>query len=166
MSLRFITGRSGAGKTSFMQKEIADSLKKEPLGAPIFIIVPDQMSFSMEHSLSVDFNLNGMIRAQVVTFKRLAWRILQETGGITRQEVDGFGYRMLVRSVLEENQEEFKLFRQAANKRGFTEQIGDLMKEFSKYCLDYETMNELYQALEVANAPQTLLDKASDYPYF
>lgn len=162
MSLRFITGRSGAGKTSFMQKEIADSLKKEPLGAPIFIIVPDQMSFSMEHSLSVDFNLNGMIRAQVVTFKRLAWRILQETGGITRQEVDGFGYRMLVRSVLEENQEEFKLFRQAANKRGFTEQIGDLMKEFSKYCLDYETMNELYQALEVANAPQTLLDKASD----
>ena len=114
------------------------------------MIVPDQMSFSVEHSLSVNFNLNGMIRAQVVTFKRLAWRILQETGGITRKEVDGFGYRMLVRSVLEENQDEFKLFRQAASKRGFTAQIGDLMKEFSRYCLDFETMNDLHTQLQIA----------------
>ena len=137
MSLRFITGRAGAGKTSFIEREIAEELQRDPMGAPVIVIVPDQMSFSMEHSLSVNFGLKGIIRAQVLTFKRLAWRVLQETGGITRKEVDGFGYRMLVRSVLEENREAFKLFRQAASKRGFTEQIGDLLKEFSRYCLDH-----------------------------
>jgi len=162
MSLRFITGRSGAGKTTFIQQEIAEELERQPLGAPIIVLVPDQMSFSVEHSLSVKYGLNGMIRAQVSTFKRLAWRVLQETGGITRKEVDGFGYRMLVRSVLEENQEEFKLFRQAANKRGFTEQIGDLLKEFSRYCLDFNTMTELHTSLEAMRAPRTLIDKASD----
>ncbi|MCZ2259015.1 helicase-exonuclease AddAB subunit AddB [Sporosarcina sp. G11-34] len=162
MSLRFITGRSGSGKTMFIQQEIARSLEQDPLGAPVFVIVPDQMSFSVEHSLSVNFGLKGIIRAQVSTFKRLAWRVLQEAGGITRKEVDGFGYRMLVRSVLEENQDEFKLFRKAASKRGFTEQIGDLLKEFSRYCLDVEAMDELYKSLEVAKAPRTLLDKASD----
>ncbi|CAM3100531.1 helicase-exonuclease AddAB subunit AddB [Filibacter tadaridae] len=162
MSLRFITGRSGAGKTTFIQREIAEELTTNPVGAPIIIIVPDQMSFSMEHSLSVNFGLKGIIRAQVLTFKRLAWRILQETGGITRKEVDGFGYRMLVRSVLEENQDEFKLFRQAANKRGFTEQIGDLLKEFSRYCLDCVTMDDLHDELAAKGAPRTLLDKASD----
>ena len=143
MSLRFITGRSGSGKTTFINREIADELEQNPLGAPIFVIVPDQMSFSVEHSLSVNFSLNGIDSRASVTFKRLAWRVLQETGGITRKEVDGFGYRMLVRSVLEENREEFKLFRQAANKRGFTEQIGDFMKEFSRYCLDFDTMKDL-----------------------
>ena len=132
------------------------------MGAPVFVIVPDQMSFSMEHSLSVKFGLNGIIRAQVSTFKRLAWRVLQETGGITRKEVDGFGYRMLVRSVLEENRDEFKLFRQAASKRGFTEQVGDLLKEFSRYSLDHTTMSDLHGALEKLNAPRTLLDKADD----
>ncbi|MDS9470352.1 helicase-exonuclease AddAB subunit AddB [Sporosarcina pasteurii] len=162
MSLRLITGRSGSGKTQFIQSEIAEMLKQDPLGTPVFVIVPDQMSFSMEHSLSVNYGLAGIIRAQVVTFKRLAWRILQETGGITRKEVDGFGYRMLVRSVLEENQNEFKVFKQAASKRGFTEQIGDLMKEFSRYCLDFETMNELVNELQSAGSPQILLDKASD----
>ena len=45
---------------------------------------------------------------------------------------------------LEENREDFKLFRQAASKRGFTEQIGDLLKEFSRYCLDFKTMNDLH----------------------
>lgn len=162
MSLRFITGRSGSGKTTYIEREIAAELSQNPVGSPIIVIVPDQMSFSMEHSLSVNFGLNGIIRAQVLTFKRLAWRILQETSGITRKEVDSFGYRMLVRSVLEENRDDFKLFKQAAGKRGFTEQIGDLMKEFSRYCLDYQTMDALYTELEAKGAPRTLLDKASD----
>ncbi|NYF23967.1 helicase-exonuclease AddAB subunit AddB [Sporosarcina sp. JAI121] len=162
MSLRFITGRSGSGKTTFIEQEIADELEENPVGAPVIVIVPDQMSFSMEHSLSVNFGLKGIIRAQVLTFKRLAWRVLQETGGITRKEVDGFGYRMLVRSVLEENRDQFKLFRQAASKRGFTEQIGNLLKEFSRYSLDHQTMNDLHGTLASTGAPRTLLDKAED----
>ena len=162
MSLRFVTGRAGTGKTTVMEREIAAELERNPLGPAVIMIVPDQMSYSMELSLSVNFGLNGLIRAQVSTFKRLAWRVLQETGGITRKEVDGFGYRMLVRSVLEENREELKLFRQAANKRGFTEKIGDLMKEFSRYCLDRETMAEFSEQLANADAPRTLQDKVSD----
>lgn len=162
MSLRFITGRSGVGKTKFIQSEIAEMLKQDPMGTPIIVIVPDQISFSMEHSLSVDYGLKGIIRAQVLTFKRLAWRILQETGGITRKEVDGFGYRMLVRSVLEENQREFKVFRQAASKKGFTEQISDLMKEFSRYALDGETMHQVLEQLKTSGTPQSLIDKADD----
>lgn len=162
MSLRFITGRAGTGKTTMIEREIAAELERDPLGDAIILIVPDQMSYSMEHSLSVNFGLNGMIRAQVSTFKRLAWRVLQETGGITRKEVDGFGYRMLVRSVLEENRDELKLFRQAADKRGFTERIGDLMKEFSRYCLDTPALTQLQDSLSAGNAPRTLQDKVSD----
>lgn len=162
LSLRFVTGRSGSGKTQYIQNELAEMLKDDPLGKPIIVIVPDQMSFSMEHSLSVDYGLNGIIRAQVLTFKRLAWRILQETSGITRKEVDGFGYRMIVRSVLEENQHAFKLFKRAASKKGFTEQIGDLMKEFSRYSLDIETMTTVKEELKSKKSPQNLIDKVDD----
>ena len=54
------------------------------------------------------------------------------------------------------------MFRQAASKRGFTEQIGDLLKEFSRYCLDHQTMSNLHDALASTGAPRTLLDKAED----
>lgn len=47
MSLRFITGRSGTGKTYFIQNEIAEELKQRPMGPPIIVIVPDQLSYSM-----------------------------------------------------------------------------------------------------------------------
>ena len=162
LALRFITGRSGAGKTHFIQQEIVHMIQDDPLGKPIIVIVPDQMSYSMEHRLSVEFGLSGIIRAQVLTFKRLAWTVLQEVGGITRQEVDGFGYRMLVKSVLEEYQQDFKLFKKAARKHGFTEQIGDLMKEFSRYDVDEISMSLIIEQLQAAKSPQMILDKAHD----
>lgn len=162
VSLRFITGRSGAGKTTMIQQEIVEMLQDDPLGKPIIVIVPDQMSFSMEYSLSVNSGLKGIVRAQVLTFKRLAWHVLQEVGGITRNEVDGFGYRMLIRSVLEENEQQFKLFKQAANKRGFTEQISDLMKEFSRYAVDQDALSLIEEQLKAKGSPQILQDKAAD----
>ncbi|MFC4409522.1 helicase-exonuclease AddAB subunit AddB [Chungangia koreensis] len=162
MSLRLITGRTGTGKTTYVQQEIAEMMEQDPMGDPIFLIVPDQMSYSAEYSLSSHYGVKGLIRSQVATFKRLAWRVLQETGGITRKEVNGFGYRMLIRSVLEEHQEEFKMFRKAAGKRGFTDQIEELLKEFSRYCLDCEKIPDLHQKLMVSNAPRTLIDKTDD----
>ena len=125
MALRIVSGRSGTGKSAFIHQEIVEQLKTDPLGHPIFIIVPDQMSYSTEYELTNKHSLQGLIRAQVMTFKRLAWLVLQETGGIARKEVNGYGYRMLIRKLLR-NKSEFSLFRQAAGKRGFTEEIETL----------------------------------------
>ena len=83
MSLRIIYGRAGSGKTSYILDEIVETLKRSADGDPIFFIVPDQMSFSTEYRLSSADGMKGMIRAQAVTFKRLAWRVLQEAGVAT-----------------------------------------------------------------------------------
>lgn len=162
MSLRLITGRAGVGKSEFIRHEVAELSKISPLGAPIFFIVPDQMSFSTESALSTHEDRKGIIRTQVMSFKRLAWRILQETGGISRQEISGFGYRMLIRRLLEEHKEEFSLFKQAANKRGFTDQMEMLLKEFTRYCLDFDKLHSLEESLKQVDAPRTLQDKAHD----
>ena len=162
MSLRVIYGRAGSGKTRFIQEEIGAELEGHADGEPIFLIVPDQMSFTTEYRLSTAYGSKGMIRAQAVTFKRLAWRVLQEVGGISRKEVDTFGYRMLIRSLLEEHKEEFQLFKRAAGKRGFTDQIEQLVQEFARYCVDCGELSTIRTALEEVGAPRTLLDKAAD----
>ncbi len=162
MSLRIVTGRSGTGKTTFIQEEIVAEVEKQPMGSPIFLIVPDQMSFSAEYDMTHDYNITGLIRAQVTTFKRLAWRVLQETGGISRKEVNGFGYRMLIRKLLENHKEEFALFRKAADKRGFTAEMERLLKEFSRYSLDSLALVNLEESFEQVDAPRTLKDKVHD----
>ncbi|HBT73701.1 MAG TPA: helicase-exonuclease AddAB subunit AddB, partial [Lysinibacillus sp.] len=162
MSLRIVSGRSGTGKSAFIHQEIIEQLKTEPLGHPIFIIVPDQMSYSTEYELTNKHGLQGLIRAQVMTFKRLAWLVLQETGGIARKEVNGYGYRMLIRKLLEEQKSEFSLFRQAAGKRGFTEEIETLLKEFSRYSVNSSVLAEVTESLKAIDAPNTLQAKAND----
>ncbi|KGR80578.1 helicase-exonuclease AddAB subunit AddB [Ureibacillus manganicus] len=162
MSLRVISGRAGAGKTSTIHKEIVKELKKDPLGAPIYIIVPDQMSFSTEYDLTNKYEISGIMRAQVMTFKRLAWYILQETGGIARDRIDKIGYQMLIRRLLMENKDKFSLFRQAADKRGFTNEVVQLIKEFSQFNIQSNTLNEIIAQLEEKQAPHTLLSKTKD----
>lgn len=162
MALRIVSGRSGTGKSAFIHQEIVEQLKTDPLGHPIFIIVPDQMSYSTEYELTNKHGLQGLIRAQVMTFKRLAWLVLQETGGIARKEVNGYGYRMLIRKLLEEQKSEFSLFRQAAGKRGFTEEIETLLKEFSRYSVNSSVLAEVTESLKAIDAPNTLQAKAND----
>lgn len=40
MALRFILGRSGAGKTRFCLDEIRAELRERPDGAPLIMLVP------------------------------------------------------------------------------------------------------------------------------
>lgn len=145
-----------------MHKELVDDLQNNPLGPPVFIIVPDQMTFSTEYALTNNYGVDGIMRAQVMTFKRLAWFVLQQMGGIAHERVDSTGYRMLIRRILEEHKEEFQLFRQAAGKRGFTKEVEKLLKEFSQYNITAVTISLLIDELKVQAASKTLLNKMHD----
>src|SRR5699024_7165676 len=68
MGIRFLLGRSGTGKSSWIRDDIKQNVLTEPRGAPIFYIVPDQMSFQQERALFHQEDLQGSIRAQVVSF--------------------------------------------------------------------------------------------------
>lgn len=162
MSLRMITGRAGTGKTAFIHQEIATELKNTPFGDPILILVPDQMTFQTEYELTNHYGLEGIMRAQVLTFKRLAWFILQETGGIAKEKVDAIGYRMMLRRILEERKEDFKLFRHAAGKSGFTKEIEQLLKEFSQYQVNTQAISMLIDTFKQQQKSQTLISKMED----
>ena len=110
MSVRLIIGRSGTGKTSKCLEEIKDKLLENPKGNPILYIVPDQMTFLSEYKLIETPGLGGMIRAQVFSFTRLAWRILQETGGMSRYHLNSTGISMLIQKIIEDKKEELHLF--------------------------------------------------------
>jgi ATP-dependent helicase/nuclease subunit B len=135
MSLRIITGRSGSGKTAMFLDEICSRLSENPEGSPIIYMVPEQMTFLSEYRISTNPALGGMIRAQVYSFSRLAWRILQETGGISRYHISSVGISMLIRKIIEEQKEKLKLFHRASDKNGFIQQVEQMMVEFKRYCV-------------------------------
>lgn len=164
MSLRMITGRSGSGKTSMCLNEIRDLLLENPEGAPIIYIVPEQITFLSEYRLATDPMLGGMIRAQVYSFSRLAWRILQETGGISRYHLSSVGMSMLIRKIIEEQKDQLTLFQRAADKNGFIQQLEQMITEFKRYCIKPEELiqESLKISTDGSSTAKALHDKLND----
>ncbi len=135
MSVRFILGRSGTGKTFRILDEMKQSLLEKPNGDPIIYIVPDQMSFISEYELVNTPGLNGMIRGQVFSFTRLAWKILQETGGMSRYHLSDVGLNMMIRKIIDENKENLHIFTKSSEKPGFIHHVEAMLTEFKRYCI-------------------------------
>ncbi|HLR74610.1 MAG TPA: helicase-exonuclease AddAB subunit AddB [Virgibacillus sp.] len=169
MRLRFVFGRAGTGKSDFILEEIKQQLTKDPIGPPIFYIVPDQMTFQQEYKLFSDESIRGSIRAQVVSFSRLVWRVLQETGGGTRQFISSVGIQMMLRKIIEERTSDWNMFQKALEKQGFLSQLERMITEFKRYEITPEALQTYIEEMDrfVHKTPgeETLKGKLDDLLY-
>lgn len=77
MSMRLIYGRAGTGKSSFILNEVKQNIE-DNLAQKIYIIVPEQFSYATEKRLLENLKDNASIKAEVISFKRLAHRVFSE----------------------------------------------------------------------------------------
>ncbi|MFC4322313.1 helicase-exonuclease AddAB subunit AddB [Litchfieldia salsa] len=161
MTLQFIIGRAGTGKTTACLNQIREKLTQNPVGDPIVYLVPDQMTFQSEYDLINTPGLGGMMRAQVFSFTRLAWRVLQETGGMSRYHLNNVGMNMIIRKIVEQRKQELKVFSKAADKNGFITQLEEMVAEFKRYCVTPELIEDKSYFLDSENQV-VLADKLHD----
>ena len=105
MGLRIIYGEPGSGKSQFCFSEVANLINKDER---IFIITPEQFSFTAERKLMEEVNKDAVINAEVITLTRMAYRVLNDIGGETSQSLSKCGKAMLVYSILNKYKKELK----------------------------------------------------------
>ncbi|MCI1857201.1 MAG: helicase-exonuclease AddAB subunit AddB [Sporolactobacillus sp.] len=157
MSVRFVLGKPGTGKSSLCMDEVRERLKRQPNGDPLIYLVPEHMTFSTEHAFAGTPGIGGMTRLNVFSIPRLALRVLQQVGGITRTHLNGVGVSMLLRKIVEQNKGHFRMLRKAADQTGFYDLLGDTIGEFKRYCLSPDQVKAHSQALGSDNADELLL---------
>ncbi|MCO7176007.1 helicase-exonuclease AddAB subunit AddB [Sporolactobacillus kofuensis] len=163
MSVRFILGRPGTGKTADCLDEMRAKLHERPNGTPLIYLVPEHMTFSMEYLLASTSGLGGMTRLNVYSMPRLALRVLQQSGGATRRHLNATGVSMLLRKIVEQSKNELHLFRKASEQSGFYELLSDTLIEFKRFCLEPEQIATKAEQIEGDSADQLLLkDKLHD----
>jgi ATP-dependent helicase/nuclease subunit B len=135
MTVHFLIGRSGSGKTTKIWEEVSSRLESEPLGAPIIVLVPEQGSFGAERGLLSSGKVKGSIRAQTLSFSRLAYRVKQETGGSASLPISEEGKKMLIYKIINRRKEELKLFGASSDRPGFVERLSTLHTEMKRCCL-------------------------------
>lgn len=162
MSLRLITGRAGSGKTRYILDEIRARLEEDPGGSPLLLIVPEQATFQMEQALVATPGLGGSMRAQVLSFRRLAHRIMQETGGSAVVAIGENGKAMLVRRALVAHRDRLRLFR--GDTPGLAGKLNELLTEWKRYGISPRQVEEAAEAFgtEGPSGDAMLADKLHD----
>lgn len=162
MSLRLITGRSGSGKTRFCLDEIRSRLQQDPQGTPLILLVPEQATFQAEYAMVTTPGLDGFMRAQVLSFRRLAFRVMQETGGSSVVPIHDNGKAMLLHKVLEAGRESMRLFRGGKSESGLIARMNDLLIEMKRYGVDSSQLSLHAEASARMAASSTRASLLSD----
>ncbi len=166
MKLRLIIGRAGSGKTHSCLQEMGEILKASSEGKSLIMILPEHATFQVEHALASMPGIEGFTRAYVFGFRRLAHRILMETGGAVRPHITELGKRLVLSQLLHEHQQEFKIFHRAAGQRSFADLLIGMIQEFKSYGVSPQSLSEAKDKLDGLPVGDKLHDLALVYQGF
>ncbi|HEY8499637.1 MAG TPA: helicase-exonuclease AddAB subunit AddB [Clostridia bacterium] len=132
MSLRFIYGRAGSGKTRFCLNEIKSRIN-DGTTRPLLLLVPEQFTYQTEKDLIKVLGMGGILKTEVLSFRRLAFRIFNETGGITYPHVHPAGKNMILYRILDKLRQNLNVFAGSTERQGFVNTLSNLITEFKRY---------------------------------
>lgn len=158
VSLRFIYGRAGSGKSRYCLNDIKARIDKEDQNL-LILLVPEQFSLQAEINLVKTIGKGGIIGAEVLSFKRMAYRVFNEIGGITHIRINSAGKCMIIHKVLENLQGELKMFSKSAEQQGFINTISNLIAEFKRYNVIAEDLENLAKREEWRSEEHQLKEK-------
>lgn len=159
MSLRFILGRAGVGKTYRCYTEIKDILDEEDYSRNLILLVPEQFTLQTERDLVEKMELNGMINVEVLSFKRLAFKIFSEVGGITRIPLSDLGRKMVLRKIINGVNPKLSIYKKVSKQAGFINKISDIISDLKKHSISTVKLNEI---CENTNSSPLLNEKLND----
>ena len=123
-----------------------------------FLIVPEQSKVQMERDYLDATEAGGLLMAEVLSFRRLAHRLLDEAGMLPDRRVDAFGRRMLLFRVLKEKGAELHSFSHLADRSGFIAEAESVIGDLKRHCISPE---QLTQAAD-AGTDKSLSNKCHD----
>ena len=167
MSLRFIFGAGGAGKTEYLLqyflKHAQENFRKN-----WFLIVPEQDTLAMQKKiLAHPANPGGgILNIDVLSFNRLAYRVFEELGLQAMTIIDDTGKIMILRSVTEKIRGKLRLYQRELNKPGFLESLKSQISEFYQYHITPEMLDLAAERAESQYTRSKLQDIALIYEHF
>ena len=140
MATRILLGPAGSGKTHRCLAEARARLIDQADGPELLFIAPKQATFQLERQLLADERLGGYTRLRILSFERLALRILELCGVPVPSLLDEEGRLMVLRALLARNQSRLSVFHANARMTGFARQTSVILREFQQHDIDAATL--------------------------
>jgi len=146
LGIHYIVGRSGSGKTMRIYGEIGRALQNGE--KKLILMVPEQFTLQAERDLIQYLNLPGILDVEVLSFSRLAYKIFNEAGGLTRIHINEQGRHMILRRILDGLQDQLTVYRTVSRQNGFIKYINDLLSDLKKHDITPQQLTDKADQLE------------------
>lgn len=105
------------------------------------LIVPETSKLEMERDyLAVSPGSTTLMMAEVLSFRRLAWRLLGEVGALPRTPLSATGQTLLLYQVLDRLAPELRVFSGLANRPFFIRQLASLIGDLKRQRISAEQL--------------------------
>ena len=158
MSLKFIFGPSGSGKSYFLYKHIIDESIEHPEQNYI-VLVPEQFTLQTQKDLVAKHPAHGIMNIDVLSFARLAYRVFEETGGGNLPVLDDEGKNLILRKIAGDYEKDLKVLKSNMKKPGYISEVKSVISEFTQYDIGEE---EISRVMETAGEDTGLYWKLQD----
>lgn len=140
MPLHFIFGASGAGKSHYIYQKIIQESMEHP-GRQYLVLVPEQFTMQTQKELVMMHPRKVILNIDVLSFERLAYRVLEETGESCAQVLEETGKSLVLRKVSQEKKKELKILGEKMKKQGYISQMKSMVSELKQYEVTKEDMD-------------------------
>lgn len=141
MSLQFIFGNSGAGKSYALYQDVIRASKEQP-EQKFLVLVPEQFTMQTQKELVRLHPDGGILNIDILSFQRLAYRVFEETGTQVGKVLEETGKNLVLRKIAQEHQAELKVLSGNLKKMGYINEIKSLISELTQYAVTEEQLEK------------------------
>ncbi|MCI8292587.1 MAG: helicase-exonuclease AddAB subunit AddB [Hespellia sp.] len=147
MSLQFILGNSGSGKSHYLYQHIIEESMRRP-EVNFLVLVPEQFTMQTQKDLVSMHPKHGIMNIDVLSFARLAHRIFEEVGGDDKIVLDDEGKNLILRKIAGTFEKELKVLGGNLKKQGYISEVKSVISEFTQYGIGLERLEELLDQMD------------------
>ena len=137
MAVRFVLGRAGTGKTQHCMAAVDEWTRERGVGAPVFLLVPSQATFTTERKLACDNGAPARLNVRVVSFESLARELGADQAG-KELFVSARGRRIVLAQILRENAANLQYFHRTATQPHLAARLEAAMTEIQQEVLTFD----------------------------
>ena len=146
MSLQFIFGNSGSGKSHCLYQSVIEQSIRHP-EKNYLVLVPEQFTMQTQKDLCLMHPRGGIMNIDVLSFGRLAHRVFEEVGQDDRTVLDDEGKNLILRKIAGNYEDELTVLKGNLKKQGYISEVKSVISEFTQYGVDFERLDEFMDSI-------------------
>ena len=158
MSIQFILGNSGSGKSTWLYDQVIRESGTHPRKKFLFL-VPEQFTMQTQKEFVDRHPKHSILNIDVLSFQRLAYRVFDDLGMMDFVVLEETGKNLVLRKVAAQKENELEILGGNIRKTGYISELKSLLSELTQYHVALEDLEQVRSALEQKNA---LWHKLSD----